>query len=82
VYPHSDRRSSDPRERVITIANETARGLVSWKRFAQLLGGPRRGGMGGDSHVHDAAPVVREVTSTKRSRHVAVGTTKKSAAVI
>jgi hypothetical protein len=29
-------------------------------RFAQLLGGPRRGGMAGDGDVHDASALVRD----------------------
>jgi hypothetical protein len=57
---HSDRRLSDPRERVITIANEIPRGLVPRKRLTELLGGPRRRGMSGDRHVHDAATVMRQ----------------------
>jgi len=48
---HSYRRLSDPRERVITIANQIRRDLVPGKRLAELLGGPRRRGMGGDRHV-------------------------------
>ncbi len=80
--PHPGRRWSDPREGVITIANEIARDLVPWERLAELLGGPRRRGMGGDRHVHDAATLMRQMTNTNRSRHEAVGTTKKSAAVI
>ena len=57
---HSDRRGSDPRGRVITIANEILRDFVPRERLAELLGGPRRGWMGGDRHVHDAATLVRQ----------------------
>jgi len=71
---HSDRRLSDPRERVITIANEIPRDLVPRKRLAKLLGGPRRRGMGGDRQVHDAATLMRqndqhEEESTGGGRH-------------
>jgi hypothetical protein len=45
---------------MITIANEIPRGFVPRKRLAELLGGPRRCGMRGDSHVHDAASLVRQ----------------------
>jgi hypothetical protein len=38
--------------------------------------------MGCDRHVHDAASFMRQDDQHERSRHVAVGTTKKSAAVI
>ena len=58
--PIPRRRWSDPRERVITIANEIPRDLVPRKRLAELLGGPCRRGMGGDGHVHDAATLVRQ----------------------
>jgi hypothetical protein len=57
---HSDRGLSDPRERVIAIANEIPRDLVPRKRLAELLGGPRRRGLGGDRHVDDAAPLMRQ----------------------
>ena len=68
---------------MITIANEIARNLVPWERLAELLGGP---------HAAVEWPVTAtsmmqrrsytKMTNTNRSRHVAVGTTKKSAAVI
>jgi len=57
---HSDRRLSDPCERLITITNEIPRGFIPRKRLAELLGGPRRRGMGGDRHVHDAATLMRQ----------------------
>jgi hypothetical protein len=40
---------------VITIADEITRDFVPRKRFAELLGGPRRRGMGGDGHMHDTS---------------------------
>jgi hypothetical protein len=67
---------------VVTIANEIARDLVRWERLAELLGGPRRRWMVGDGHVYDAATLMAQNDHTNRSRYVAVGTTKKSAAVI
>ena len=71
---HSDRRFSDPREGVITIANEIPRYLVPRKRLAELLGGPRRRGMTGDGHMYDAATLMRlndqhEEESTRGGRH-------------
>jgi hypothetical protein len=58
--PHPGRGWSDPREGVITIANEIARDLVPRKRLGELLGGPRRRGMGGNGHVHDATTLMRQ----------------------
>jgi hypothetical protein len=58
--PHPGRRWPDPSEGLITIAKEIARALVFRKRFAELLGGPRRRGMGSDSHVYDAATLMRQ----------------------
>lgn len=52
--------SAPPIERVIAIPEEVSRGLVPGERFAQLLGGPRRGGMVGDGDVHDASALVRD----------------------
>ena len=71
---HPGRRWSDPRERVITIANEIARDFVSWERLAELLGGLRGRGMVGDGHVYDAATLMRqndqhEQESTRGGRH-------------
>ena len=71
---HPGRRGSDPREGVITIANEIARDLVPWERLAELLGGPRRRGMAGDGHVDNAATLMRqndqhEQESTRDGRH-------------
>jgi hypothetical protein len=36
----------------------------------------------GDGHVHDTAALVGDDDRTKSRRHVALGTTKKSAAMI
>src|SRR6185436_10323808 len=60
VDAHPRRRWSDPREGVITIANEIARDLVPGERLAELLGGPRRRRMAGDGHVCDAATLMRQ----------------------
>jgi hypothetical protein len=46
--PHPRRRGCDRRDGGITVANEIPRDLVPWKRLAELLGGPRRRGMGRD----------------------------------
>ena len=74
VDSHPGCRWSDPREGVITIANEIARDLVPWERLAELLGGPRGRGMVGDGHVYDAATLMRqndqhEQESTRGGRH-------------
>jgi hypothetical protein len=68
---------------MITIANEISRDFVPRKRLAELLGGPRRRGMGGDRHVHDTATLVRhDDQHEEEAIGGGVGTTKKSAAVI
>jgi hypothetical protein len=60
VHAHRRRRLRPPIERVIAIPEEVSRCLVPGERFAQLLGGPRRGGMVGDGDVHDAPALVRD----------------------
>ena len=47
-------------ERVVAIMDQIPRRLVPRKRFAHLLGRPRRRRMRGDRHVPDAAPIVGE----------------------
>jgi hypothetical protein len=47
-----------------------------------LLGCPRRSGMRGDRNMDDAATVMGQDHRTNSSRYVAVGTRKKSAAMI
>ena len=47
-------------ERVVAIMDQIPRRLVPRKRFAHLLGRPRRRRMRGDRHVSDAAPIVGE----------------------
>jgi len=69
-------------ERVIAIMDQVPRGLVPRKRFAQLLGRPRRRGMRGHRHVPDAAPIVGQQHQNDTRRNVTVGTTTKSAATI
>ena len=64
----------------VVIVQEIPWPVAQGERFAELLRGPRRRGMVGDRDVHDAPAFMREETSTNNSRHVVVGTTKKSAA--
>jgi hypothetical protein len=57
---HPARGGFESGERVVPIANEVARSCIVRKRFAELLGCPRRRGVGRDGDVHDAAPVMRQ----------------------
>ncbi len=66
---------------MIAIADQVSRRVVPWERFSELLSGPRRRRMGGDRDAHDASTFVRQDHQTNSRRHVAVGTTKKSAAI-
>jgi hypothetical protein len=69
-------------ERVIAIVEQISRRLVPRKCLAKLLGRPRCRRMRGDRDVQDATSIVARSTRTNKSRYVAVGTTKKSAATI
>jgi hypothetical protein len=51
---------TDTCEREVPIVYQVPRRVVSRECFAELLGGPRRGRMGGDRHVHDTATLVRQ----------------------
>ncbi len=55
---------------MIAIVDQIARRLVPGKRFAQLLGRPRRRRMRGDCDVPDASPIVGE---EHQDTHEAVG---------
>jgi hypothetical protein len=79
------RRRGRPRVKGrITVVHQIARRLIQWERFTELLGRPRGGGMIG---IVTATWTIRRrscarITRTNNKRHVAVGTTKKSAAAI
>jgi hypothetical protein len=62
----------------ITIPDDEPRRRVPRPRLAELLRGPRRGGMCRDVHVDNAASLVRQHHEHKQHAEVAVGTVKKS----
>ena len=67
---------------MIAIVEEESRGLVPRERVTELLRGPRGGRVVRHGDVHDASASCARRIRTNKSRQVAVGTTKKSAATI
>jgi len=64
---------------MIAIAEEIARHFIPGERAAKLLHGPRGCGMLRDGDMQNAPAIMGEQHRTNSSRHVTVGTTKKSA---
>jgi hypothetical protein len=72
----------DGRESEIPAANQIPWRFGPRECFSKPLRGPRRGRILRRCDAHDAPALVASITKTNNRRPVAVGTTKKSAAVI
>jgi len=81
LNPHRLRGVRPTGERVIAISDDIARRLVPRERFAELLTRPRRRWVFGHRTCTMRRRAWARITNTKSRRPVAVGTTKKSAAM-